>query len=154
MRVTEYLEKQGVEYEVKKHRSTFTAQQMAAEEHVPGMAVAKPVVVKADKKFYMCVLPACCKIDFDVLKEQIGARQIELADEKEMARIFSDCALGAEPPFGNLYQLETIMDQSLEDDDEIVFQGGTHEQAIRISIEDYRRLVRPRVLAFGYHTTG
>lgn len=153
MRVTEYLEKQGVGYRIREHRSTFTAQQMAAEEHVPGMAVAKPVVVKADNKFYMCVLPACCKIDFDVLKEQIGARLIELADEKEMARIFSDCALGAEPPFGNLYQLDTIMDQSLEDDDEIVFQGGTHEQAIRMSIEDYRRLVHPRILTFGYHTT-
>jgi Ala-tRNA(Pro) deacylase len=153
MRVTEYLEKQGVGYKIREHRSTFTAQQMAAEEHVSGMAVAKPVVVKADNKFYMCVLPACCKVDFDVLKEQIGARQIELADEKEMARIFSDCALGAEPPFGNLYQLDTIMDQSLEDDDEIVFQGGTHEQAIRMSIDDYRRLVHPRVLTFGYHTT-
>jgi Ala-tRNA(Pro) deacylase len=153
MRVTEYLEKQGVEYKIREHRSTFTAQQMAAAEHVPGMAVAKPVVVKADNKFYMCVLPACCKIDFDVLKEQIGVQRIELADEKEMAQIFGDCALGAEPPFGNLYQIETIMDQSLEEDDEIVFQGGTHEKAIRISIEDYRRLVHPRILTFGYHTT-
>jgi Ala-tRNA(Pro) deacylase len=153
MRVTEYLEKQGVEYEVREHRSTFTAQQMAAEEHVPGMTVAKPVVVRADNKFYMCVLPACYKIDFDLLKEQLGARQVELADEKEMAGIFGDCALGAEPPFGNLYQLETIMDQSLEDDYEIVFQSGTHEQAIRISMDEYKRLVQPKILAFSYHTT-
>jgi Ala-tRNA(Pro) deacylase len=151
MRVTEYLEEQGVKYEIREHRSTFTAQQMAAEEHVPGMTVAKPVVVKADNKYYMCVLPACCKIDFDVLKEQMGVRQIELADEKEMVQIFGDCALGAEPPFGNLYKLDTIMDQSLEDDDEIVFQGGTHEQAIRIAMTDYQKLVRPRILAFSYH---
>jgi Ala-tRNA(Pro) deacylase len=153
MRVTEYLDQQGVEYEILEHRPTFTAQQMAAEEHVPGMTVAKPVVVKADNKFYMYVLPACCKIDFDVLKEQMGARQLELADEKEMAQIFGDCALGAEPPFGNLYNIETIIDQSLEDDDEIVFQAGTHEQAIRIAMTDYQRLVRPRILAFSYHTT-
>ena len=153
MRVTEYLEKQGVEYVMREHRSTFTAQQMAAEEHVPGMTVAKPVVVRADNKFYMCVLPACYKIDFDLLKEQIGARQVELADEKELAQIFGDCALGAEPPFGNLYQLETIMDQSLEDDDEIVFQSGTHEQAIRIAMDDYKKLVQPKILAFSYHTT-
>jgi Ala-tRNA(Pro) deacylase len=153
MRVTEYLEKEGVEYEIREHRATFTAQQMAAEEHVPGMTVAKPVVIKADKDFYMCVLPACHKIDFDMLKEQLGAKQIDLADEKEMAGIFGDCALGAEPPFGNLYQLKTIMDQSLEDDDEIVFQGGTHEQAVRIAMDDYKRLVQPKILAFSYHTT-
>jgi Ala-tRNA(Pro) deacylase len=152
MRVTEYLEKQGVGYQMREHRSTFTAQQMAAEEHVPGITVAKPVVVRADDKFYMCVLPACYKIDFDTLKEQMGARQVELADEKEMAKIFGDCALGAEPPFGNLYQLETIMDQSLEDDEEIVFQGGTHEQAIRIAMDDYKMLVQPKILAFSYHT--
>ncbi|MDO8304012.1 MAG: YbaK/EbsC family protein [Sedimentisphaerales bacterium] len=153
MRVTEYLDQQGVGYEILEHRPTFTAQQMAAEEHVPGMTVAKPVVVKADKKFYMYVLPACCKIDFDVLKEQMGARQLELADEKEMAQIFGDCALGAEPPFGNLYNIETIIDQSLLDDDEVVFQAGTHERAIRIAMADYQRLVRPRILAFSYHTT-
>jgi Ala-tRNA(Pro) deacylase len=153
MRVTEYLEKQGVEYEVREHRSTFTAQQMAAEEHVSGVKVAKPVVVKADKKFYMCVLPACYKIDFDLLREKTGAREVELADEKEMAGIFGDCALGAEPPFGNLYNLETIMDESLEDDEEIVFQSGTHEQAIRIAMSDYKRLVKPRILAFSYRVS-
>jgi Ala-tRNA(Pro) deacylase len=153
MQVTEYLTKEGVEFETSEHRATFTAQQMAAEEHVSGMTVAKPVVIKANNNFYMCVLPACHKIDFDMLKEQLGAKQIDLADEKEMARIFGDCALGAEPPFGNLYHLETIMDQSLEDDNEIVFQAGTHEQAIRISMDDYKRLVQPKILAFSYHTT-
>jgi Ala-tRNA(Pro) deacylase len=153
MRVTEYLDQKSVGYEIREHRSAFTAQQMAAEEHIPGMTVAKPVVVKADNKYYMCVLPACCKIDFDVLKEQLGVRQLELADEKEMAKIFGDCALGAEPPFGNLYKLDTIMDASLEEDEQIVFQGGTHEQAIRIAMADYRRLVQPRILAFSYHTT-
>jgi Ala-tRNA(Pro) deacylase len=151
MRVTEYLEELGIGYEIREHRSTFTAQQMAAEEHVPGMTVAKPVVIKADNKFYMCVLPACYKIDFDILKEKIGARQVELADEKEMAQLFGDCALGAEPPLGNLYQLPTIMDESLEDDDEIVFQGGTHEQAIRLAMIDYKKLVQPKILAFSYH---
>ena len=73
MRVTEYLDKEGIQYESSEHRATFTAQQMAAEEHVPGITVAKPVVVKADNKLYMCVLPACHKIDFDMLKEQLGA---------------------------------------------------------------------------------
>ena len=69
MQVIEYLEKMGVEYDVKEHRPTFTAQEMAAEEHEPGMRVAKPVVVRADQKYYMCVLPAVYKID---LTEAVG----------------------------------------------------------------------------------
>jgi len=66
MNVMEYLEASESTYEVRSHRPVFTAQQMAQEEHIHGMNVAKPVIVKADGLYYMCVLPACCKIDFDV----------------------------------------------------------------------------------------
>jgi len=153
MRVADYLAENGIEFETSEHRSVFTAQEMAAEEHVPGMQVAKPVVIKADRQFYMCVLPACHKIDLDALRGQLGAKNIELADEKELAQIFGDCALGAEPPLGNLYDLPTIMDESMEDDYQITFQAGEHEKAITMSMADYKALVQPKVLAFGYHMT-
>jgi Ala-tRNA(Pro) deacylase len=152
MKVVEFLDSKGVHYEMSQHRPTFTAQQMAAEEHVPGMAVAKPVVVRADKKFYLCVLPACCKIDFDALKLALKAKETALADEDEMAGLFDDCTLGSEPPFGELYGLETLMDASLEKDPYIVFQAGTHELAIRMDLDDYKKLARPRVLHYSYHT--
>jgi Ala-tRNA(Pro) deacylase len=150
MKVTEFLEQKGVHYELREHRPSFTSQEMAAEEHEPGRFVAKPVIVKADGKFYMCVLAAPYKVDLEMLKQQLGAKQTALAGEKEMAKIFGDCALGAEPPFGNLYDLPTLMDKSLEDDDHLVFQGGTHEKAVRMSMADYRKLVKPRLLSFSY----
>ena len=115
MKLMDFLDKISADYEVSEHRPTFTAQQMAAEEHTPGLKVAKPVIIKADGEFYMCVLPACYKIDFDTLKRLIGAREIELADESDLARLFEDCSLGAEPPFGVLYGLLTFMDKSLEE---------------------------------------
>jgi len=63
MRVIDFLSKSGVEYEISEHVPAFTAQQMAAVEHEPGRYVAKPVIVKADGEFLMCVLAAPCKID-------------------------------------------------------------------------------------------
>jgi Ala-tRNA(Pro) deacylase len=150
MKVTEFLEQQQVRYELREHRASFTGQQLAAEEHEPGRFVAKPVIVRADGRFYMCVLPAPLKVDLEALKKQLGASEATLADEREMARLFADCAVGAEPPFGNLYGVETLMDKSLEKDDHLVFQSGTHETAVRMSMADYRRLARPRVLAFSY----
>jgi len=153
MRVTDFLDESGVKYEVTEHVPAFTAQQMAAAEHEPGRFVAKPVIVKADGKYIMCVLPAPCKIDMRALKQQLGAKQVELAEENEVGRIFSDCELGAEPPFGNLYDLPTIIDKSLEADDHILFQAGTHDKAIRMAMDEYRRLVKPKVLEFGYHVT-
>ncbi len=152
MKVVEFLDSKGVHYEMSQHRPTFTAQQMAAEEHVPGMAVAKPVVVKADTTYYLCVLPACCKIDFDALKRALKADAVVLADEDELAKLFDDCTLGSEPPFGHLYGLETLMDAALDEDTFIVFQAGTHELAIRMDLDDYKKLAQPRVLRYSYHT--
>jgi Ala-tRNA(Pro) deacylase len=153
MRVIELLDKSAVNYEITEHPPAFTAQQMAAVEHEPGKYVAKPVIVKADGKYIMCVLSACYKIDLGALKSKLGAKSVGLASEKEIGEIFDDCELGAEPPFGNLYDLPTIMDKALEKDDHITFQAGTHEKAIRISMDDYRKLVEPKVLEFSYHMT-
>ena len=153
MRVIEFLDKSGVNYEVTEHRPAFTAQSMAAAAHEPGKYVAKPVIVRADDKYMMCVLSASSKIDLGALKSQIGAKSVELAEEKDIGKLFDDCELGAEPPFGNLYDLPTVMDKALEKDDHITFQGGTHEKAIRMSMDDYRKLVEPKVLEFSYHIT-
>ncbi|UCC99347.1 MAG: YbaK/EbsC family protein [Phycisphaerales bacterium] len=153
MRVIEFLDKSAVHYEVSEHPPAFTAQQMAAAEHEPGKYVAKPVIIRADGKYLMCVLSACYKIDVAALKSQLGAKSVALAEEKEIGALFDDCDLGAEPPFGNLYDLQTIMDKALEKDDHITFQAGTHERAIRMGMDDYRKLVQPKVLEFSYHVT-
>jgi Ala-tRNA(Pro) deacylase len=151
MEVIEFLKKSKVKYNVTKHKAAFTAQEVAAEEHEPGKYVAKAVVVKADDKYVMCVLPACYNIDLKSLKSQLKAKMVKLAEEKELGKIFGDCEVGAQPPFGNLYNLPTIMDKVLEGDDHIMFQGGTHEKSIRMSMADYRKLVGPKVLEFSRH---
>ncbi len=153
MGVIEFLKRAGVKYEVKEHKPTFSAQSMAAAEHEPGRFVAKPVIVKVDGKYVMCVLAASHKIDLKALKKQMSAKSVELADEDQMGKLFGDCELGAEPPFGNLYDMPTIMDKALEKDDHIMFQGGTHEKAISMSMADYRKLASPKVLEFSYHAT-
>ena len=151
MRVKEFLDESAVSYDLTEHPPAFTAQQIAAAEHEPGKYVAKPVIVKADGNYMMCVLAACNKIDLGALKSRLGAKHVELALEKEIGELFDDCELGAEPPFGNLYDLPVIMDKALEKDDHITFQAGSHDQAIRMSMDDYRKLVKPKVLEFSYH---
>ncbi len=146
MRLMEFLDKGKVQYEMHEHTPVFTAQGLAAVEHERGRYVAKPVIVKADDRYMMCVLPAPRKISLDKLKGQIKAESVVLAAEDEIGKLFDDCDLGAEPPFGNLYDLPTVMDKSLDADDHIVFQAGTHDKAIRMTMADYRKLVQPKVL--------
>jgi Ala-tRNA(Pro) deacylase len=146
----EFLDQAGVKYETTEHAPVFSAQGLAAAEHEHGKFVAKPVIVRADGRYLMCVLPAPNKIDLGKLKGQVDAQSVELADEEEVGKLFPDCELGAEPPFGNLYDLTTVIEKSLEADDHILFQGGTHGKAIRMAMADYRRLVEPKVLEFSF----
>jgi Ala-tRNA(Pro) deacylase len=146
MGIFEFLDESRVPYKVLEHRPVFSAQRLAQIEHEPGRFVAKPVIVKADGRFLMCVLPADAKIDLETLKGQLRAESTELADEEDIARLFPDCEVGAEPPFGNLFNLDTVMDKALEKDDHIVFRAGSHTKAVRLDMADYRKLVHPKVL--------
>jgi len=74
------------------------------------------------------------------------AKEAELASEEEFESLFPDCELGAMPPFGNLYDMETIVAESLTDDDEIAFNAGTHKELVKISYKDFEELARPKIL--------
>lgn len=148
MTAIDYLKDHNIKFRVTGHHPAYTAVDLAVEEHVLSILVAKPVVVNADGVYYVCVLPACFKIDFEILKHQLHVNEVVLASEKDLHDLFGDCELGAEPPLGNLYGLPTLMDKSLERDRHILFQAGTHDKAIRMSVKDFKRLVNPHVISF------
>ena len=146
--IKNYLDLRQVPYEHSVHSRALTAQQLAQAEHVPGKMVAKTVVVKADDRFVMAVLPASARVDLPALREQLRARQLRLAKEVEFQELFPDSDVGAMPPFGNLYEVPVCAERSLADDEEILFNAGTHEDAIRMSYADFSRLVEPKVFSF------
>ena len=151
MKIQEYLKKQKVPFELREHPPAYTAQEVAAEEHVSGDMLAKAVIVKADKDFVMCVLSASYKLDTDKAAEVLRVKKVRLADEAELAKLFPDAEVGAEPPFGSLYNMTTIMDRHLSEEDEIVFQSGTHRQSICMKCKDYRDLVAPTIADLAVH---
>ncbi|HWB54302.1 MAG TPA: YbaK/EbsC family protein [Tepidisphaeraceae bacterium] len=148
MLLQSYLDRIGVPYQISFHSPAFSAQDLAEKEHIPGSRIAKPVVVKADGCFVMCALPASCRVDFVELADELHAHHMRLADENELAQLFPDCQLGAEPPVGFLYGMPTWMDRSLMADDRIMFQAGTHESAVTLTMEDYRRIAQPELGEF------
>jgi len=148
MNIERLFADQQVPYVRLVHGEVFTSQELAAREHVPGMKVAKPVLVRADGEFILCVLPASARVDLDRIARLSGHRRAALASESELQQIFDDCELGAEPPFGEPYGVPTWMDASLKADDYVVFQSGKHSEAVKIARTDYERLARPRVMEF------
>jgi Ala-tRNA(Pro) deacylase len=147
-KLKEFLKEQGVRYEVRSHRPAFTAQEVAAAEHVPGREMAKVVMVSDADGPLMAVLPAPGHVDLTRLREAAGRSGLRLAKEGEFARLFPGCDPGAMPPFGNLYAMPVWVDESLTHDREIVFTAGTHEQTIHMAYADFARLVQPKVASF------
>ena len=78
MKLETLLKKEGVEFQKSKHAPAFTSQELAAEEHTPGKNVAKPVVVKYDGGFAMCVIPAVARRDFEKVSEVLQAFDVTL----------------------------------------------------------------------------
>ncbi len=145
-RLTKFLDKEHVKYVSIGHSPAFTAQEIAANAHVPGKELAKTVIVKIDGELAMVVLPASEQVRMDRLQGMLGARHVELADEDEFKYAFPDCETGAMPPFGNLYGMNVYVSQALREDDEIAFSAGSHSELIRLPYADYERLVHPTPL--------
>ena len=140
-----YLRERQVPFEMQQHRATFTAQDVAAIEHIPGKLVAKVVIAFADANMIMLVLPASRRVDLARVREEIGAQEVVLAGEREIAVTFPDCEVGAMPPFGNLYGLPVCVDTALAEDETIVFNAGTHTDTMSLKYVDFARLVQPKV---------
>jgi osmotically-inducible protein OsmY/prolyl-tRNA editing enzyme YbaK/EbsC (Cys-tRNA(Pro) deacylase) len=145
-RLKAYLHEHHVPFVIQHHHIAYTAQDVAASEHLPGQLMAKVVIAIADGALIMLVLPANHRADLAKVRAVLGACEIRLADEHDFAHIFADCELGAMPPFGNLYDLPVYVDQTLTQDQAIVFQAGTHSETMRIRYADFARLVKPTVV--------
>jgi Ala-tRNA(Pro) deacylase len=150
-KLTEYLDDHHVKYICVNHSPAYTAQEIAANAHVPGRELAKTVMVKLDGKMTMAVLPASENIDFEHLAQMANAHDAELADEGEFRTMFPDCETGAMPPFGNLYGMDVYVDEELSEDEEIFFNAGTHNELMQIDYGEYEELVRPHVGSFGFN---
>jgi Ala-tRNA(Pro) deacylase len=146
-----YLHEQRVPFVIQRHRAAYSAQDVAAREHVPGKLVAKVVMVFADGTLVMLVLPASARVDLIQAGVAIGAKGVYLAGERELAVAFPDCEVGAMPPFGNLYYVPVYVDRTLAEDETIVFQAGTHTDTITMQYADFARLVKPSVAKFAFH---
>ena len=111
MDVCQYLSKEGVHYIADEHPPAYTAQEVAAHEHVSGDMMAKSVIVHDGGHYIMCVLPASYRLNLGKVSKAVEAIELRLASEEEMGEIFDDCEIGAEPPFGNLYRMDTYVDK-------------------------------------------
>jgi Ala-tRNA(Pro) deacylase len=149
-RLKSFLDSNQIPYESLPHSTTYTAQGTAAVMQISGKDVAKTIVVRAGtagEETILAVLPGSRHAKLDKLSAAVG-KPVRLATELEFSDLFPDCELGAMPPFGALYNLPVYVDESLAKDKEVVFNAGTHHDAVRMAYEDFVRLAKPKICSF------
>jgi Ala-tRNA(Pro) deacylase len=146
--IREALKECGQIYQETHHPAAYTAQDVAREEHVSGHQVAKVVVVMVDGKPVELVLPASRKVLLESVRKLLGARTARLATEAEIKEIFSDCEVGALPPLRHGEDVPILMDRTMKAPGGILFQAGTHRDAIRMGFRDWFHMVKPREASF------
>ena len=149
-RLEGYLRENRVPFEAQHHPRAVPAQEVAASEHVPGKLLAKTEMVLADGKLTMLALPATHQVDLEKAAAALGAGEVRLAEEEEFEKSFPDCEVGAMPPFGNLYDVPVWVDETLAEDETIVFRAGTHTDTMSVKYADFERLVEPAVAEFAH----
>jgi len=149
-RMEAYLKENGVPFEVKRHSTAYTMPEVAAALHESGKHVAKVVMVVAGEQMAMCVVPSPYHLNLAQVQKTMGSGKARLADEHEFSALFPDCAPGAMPPFGNLYDVPVYVDRALAEQEAIVFKIGTHQHSMKVAYSDFARLAKPTVGEFAY----
>jgi Ala-tRNA(Pro) deacylase len=147
MRVLQFLSEQHIDYQPLVHPPAFSSQKRAKHLGVSGRQVAKTVLLAGPRGYLLAVLPATHQVDTERLAAEVGG-PIRLANEQEIGRVFPDCEWGVVEPFGTLYGIPTVLDQSVNPETEIVFEAHTHAEAVRMKCSDFERLEQPQRLSF------
>src|SRR6266849_607962 len=142
-----FLDENQIPYSVMTHTTTYTAQGAAATMRISGKELAKTVVLWTGEEMILAVRPAPKHVRHYKLAAEVEM-SLRLATAQEFSSLFPDCELGAMPPFGSLYNLPVYVDESLAADEAIVFNAGTHRDAIRMRYDDFVRVAKPRVCSF------
>lgn len=140
IKLKDYLETEGVQYDLIKHPFSVTSMRTAYEAHVSGEDIAKAVLLRDGEGYILAVVPATHQVQLGKLRKKYK-RYLSLAEEKDLHVLFSDCSMGAIPPLGKAYGIEVIFDDRLNERQDIYFEAGDHTDLIHVTGKDFRTLM-------------
>jgi Ala-tRNA(Pro) deacylase len=146
--IVELLKRERIPYTWFRHKPSYTAQEEAAVSHIRGHCWAKVVICMLDEQPVQAVLPAHYIIDLEQLRLLAGATTLRLAREDELAVLYPEYEVGAMPPFGAVYGHRVFVERCLVGEPEMVFNAGTHTDAIRMHYGDFAEIAKPVVGQF------
>ncbi|MBT6690993.1 hypothetical protein HOB10_01515 [Candidatus Parcubacteria bacterium] len=149
-----HLDSAGIKHDILEHKTVYTAIDAANTMKRKMDQVAKSLLVKADKDYFVVLLPADHNLNMDklkaVIKKEYGkeVKVVKIPGEKiarEVLKIKND-AMAA---FGSLYKLPVVMEKKLEKVKKVVFSSDSYNHSVEMAVKDFVKLEEVLMGSFG-----
>ena len=153
-KLVKYLEEAGVDHEILEHKTVYTALDVANTMKKKMDEVAKSLLVKADKDYFLVLLPADYNLDFKKLGKCIGAQTgkkikvVKIPGEKIMEKALKIKA-GTMSAFGHLHKLPVVADKALLKVKKAIFSSGSFNHSVEMAVKDFVKLENAIFGSFG-----
>ena len=146
-RLLNHLEKRKVKYRVLPHKTVFTAYDLATTLGEDLKKVAKTLLVRADRRYVLVVLPAHYRLDLEKLAKMLKAKAVSIAPEAAIKKL--KLVPGTTPPFGSLVGLEVALEKGLEQAGDIIVRAGSLTESLGMQVKDFVKMESPILGRFG-----
>ena len=137
----DYLDSLQINYQVINHPVTRTLEQAAEVCDIPKNKLLRVVILSEAKKLFMAILPQDRFLDFSLLCKSLN-REFNPAPLAVVEAIFEQCEPHSYPPAPKYFYMDSILDNSVLDLDEVYFEPGNHQTLIKMKCSDYLQLLR------------
>lgn len=145
--VYEFLQAQGVTYEVTEHKAVYNMDELAEVELPYPEADAKNLFVRDDKKssYYLITVRGSKRVDLQEFRKAYGTRRLSFASAEDLVRLLG-LFPGSVTPLGLLNNTERnvklFLDSDFADDDLIGVHPNENTATVWLKAGDLVRLIR------------
>lgn len=145
--VYEFLQAQGVTYEVTEHKAVYNMDELAEVELPYPEADAKNLFVRDDKKssYYLITVRGSKRVDLQEFRKVYGTRRLSFASAEDLERLLG-LFPGSVTPLGLLNNTEKnvklFLDSDFGEDDLIGVHPNENTATVWLKVGDLVRLIR------------
>lgn len=142
-KIKKLLDKKNIQYKLKHHEPVYTSEQAAKVRGDKLEQGAKAIIMKTKNDFIFAVISGAKKIDSKKLKKIVKSKNLSFVDKEKVKEFGLES--GSVPPFGSIIGLQTYVDKSLTENEEIAFNAGSLTDSIKMRLKDYLKVENPIV---------
>lgn len=136
----DYLDFLQIHYRVINHPVTRTLEQAAHICNVPRNQLLRLAILQENGKLYMTILPHDRFLDLSMVCKSLK-REFVPASPEEIKTLFESCESHSYPPLPKYFNIESILDVSVLELEEVYFEVGNRHSLVKMKCADYLQLL-------------